>query len=101
VKVKTFVIEWQIGINNYKYTKTKWTILPSNLLSGSPPPSPPPLPCVTDSVWLGGGGGVEFCWRPYSAEAEFLDVIGTKVSWILLLAIHSHLYSFALRFLSL
>jgi hypothetical protein len=33
----------------------------------------PPLPKVkvqyvyTDSVWLGGGGGVEFCWRPYSA----------------------------------
>jgi hypothetical protein len=23
VKVKTFVIEWQHGINNYKYTKTK------------------------------------------------------------------------------
>jgi hypothetical protein len=35
---------------------------------------PPPLPCVkaqstvfVDSVWLGGSGGVESCWRPYSA----------------------------------
>ncbi len=27
----------------------------------------------------------------YSAEAEFLDVIGTKVLWVFLLAIHSHL----------
>jgi hypothetical protein len=46
-------------------------LLPPNLLSDSTPPTP--LPCVkvqfifTDSVWLGGGGGVESCWRPYSA----------------------------------
>jgi hypothetical protein len=31
-------------------------------------------------------------------EAEFLDKIQTKVLRIFLLAIHSHLYSFALRF---
>jgi hypothetical protein len=32
-------------------------------------------------------------------EAEFLDEIQTKVFRVFLLAIHSHLYSFALRFL--
>ncbi len=31
-------------------------------------------------------------------EAEFLDKIQTKVLIVLLLAIHSYLYSFALRF---
>jgi hypothetical protein len=35
------------------------------------------------------------------SEAEFLDEIQTKVSRVFLLAIHSHLYSFALRFLFL
>jgi hypothetical protein len=35
------------------------------------------------------------------AEAEFLDEIQTKVFSVFLLAIHSHLYSFALRFLVL
>jgi hypothetical protein len=34
-------------------------------------------------------------------EAEFLDEIQTKVSRVFLLAIHSHLYSFALRFIFL
>jgi hypothetical protein len=34
-------------------------------------------------------------------EAEFLDEINTEVFRIFLLAIHSHLYSFALRFLFL
>ncbi len=33
------------------------------------------------------------------AEAEFLDEIQTKVLRVFLFAIHSHLYSFALRFL--
>jgi hypothetical protein len=32
-------------------------------------------------------------------EAEFLDEIQTKVIRVFLLAIHSHIYSFALRFL--
>ncbi len=32
-------------------------------------------------------------------EAEFLDEIQTKVLRVFLLAIHSHLYSFSLRFL--
>jgi hypothetical protein len=32
-------------------------------------------------------------------EAEFLDEIQTKVLRVFLLAIHSYLYSFALRFL--
>ena len=36
-----------------------------------------------------------------SPEAEFLDVIGTKVLRVFLLAMHSHLYSFALRFIFL
>ena len=35
------------------------------------------------------------------AEAEFLDEIQTKVFRVFLLAIHSHLYSFALRFIFL
>ncbi len=34
-------------------------------------------------------------------EAEFLDEIQTKVLRVFLLAIHSHLYSFALRFMFL
>ncbi len=34
-----------------------------------------------------------------SAEAEFLEKIQKKVLRVFLLAIHSHLYSFALRFL--
>jgi hypothetical protein len=34
-------------------------------------------------------------------EAEFLDEIQTKVSRVFLLAIHRHLYSFALRFIFL
>jgi hypothetical protein len=42
------------------------------------------------------------CWvtllQPAS-QAEFLDKIRTKVFRVFLLAIHSHLYSFALRFL--
>jgi hypothetical protein len=36
-----------------------------------------------------------------SPEAEFLDEIQTKVLKVFLLAIQSHLYSFALRFLFL
>jgi hypothetical protein len=35
------------------------------------------------------------------SEAEFLDEIQTKILRVFLLAIHSHLYSFALRFLFL
>ncbi len=35
------------------------------------------------------------------AEVEFLDEIQTKVLRVLLLAIHSHLYNFVLRFLFL
>jgi hypothetical protein len=38
-----------------------------------------------------------FCLR--QPEAEFLDEIQTRVFRVFLLAIHSHLYSFALRFL--
>jgi hypothetical protein len=37
----------------------------------------------------------------YPAEAEFFDEIQTKVFRVFLLAIQSHLYSFALRFLFL
>ncbi len=36
-----------------------------------------------------------------TTEAEFLDEIQTKVLRVFLFAIHSHLYSFALRFLFL
>jgi hypothetical protein len=36
-----------------------------------------------------------------STEAEFLDEIQTKVLRVFLIAIHSHLYIFALRFLFL
>jgi hypothetical protein len=51
-----------------------------------------------------------FCIDPVSrtgtslmagTETEFLDEIQTKVLRAFLLAIHSHLYSFALRFLFL
>jgi hypothetical protein len=38
---------------------------------------------------------------PLGSEAEFLGEIQTKVLRVFLLAIHSHLYSFALRFLFL
>ncbi len=83
------------GLINYKDTKTEcrlywclrefkrysqscWYFRPSfvnccpsssNLLSGStlPPPSLCQSTVYTDSVWLGGGGGVESCWRSYSA----------------------------------
>jgi hypothetical protein len=34
----------------------------------------------------------------YQSEAEFLDEIQTNVMRVFILAIHSHLYSFALRF---
>ncbi len=75
------------GLNNYKDTKTKcrlyWCLIefidwrdshsywyfrpsfvnycPSNFLFSLPPPPLPPFPkskVYTDSVWLGGGGGV-------------------------------------------
>jgi hypothetical protein len=36
-----------------------------------------------------------------TVEAEFLDIIQTKVERVFLLAIHSHFYSYALRFLFL
>jgi hypothetical protein len=42
-----------------------------------------------------------YCTYIYSTEAEFLDEIQTKVLRVFLLAIRSHLYSFALRFLFL
>ncbi len=42
-----------------------------------------------------GGGGLAI----YSTEAEFLDEIQTKVLRVFLLAIQSHLYIFALRFI--
>jgi hypothetical protein len=54
-------------------------------------PSPP-------STSKGGGGGDE---KAGCTEAEFLDEIQTKDLRIFLLAIQSHLYSFALRFLFL
>jgi hypothetical protein len=38
---------------------------------------------------------------PRGSEAEFLEEIQTKVFRVFLLAIHSHLYSFALRFIFL
>jgi hypothetical protein len=38
---------------------------------------------------------------PSSPKAEFLDDIQTKVLRVFLLAIHSHLYSFAFRFIFL
>ncbi len=53
---------------------------------------PPMIP--TTSWWIGGSGGL-------SPEAEFLDDIQTKFLRVFLLAVQSHLYSFALRFLFL
>ncbi len=40
-----------------------------------------------------------FCLLFLITEAEFLDEIQTKVLRVFLLAIQSHLYSFALRFI--
>ncbi len=37
------------------------------------------------------------CYEKPLSEAEFLDQIQTEISRVFLLAIHSHLYSFALR----
>jgi hypothetical protein len=39
------------------------------------------------------------CVNRVGAEGVFLDEIQTKVLRVFLFAIHSHLYSFALRFL--
>ncbi len=83
------------GLINYKDNKTKYKIssllvfnwvyrleihsvmlvfstqlqyCPSHLLSDSPTPlSKVKLQNNTDNVRLGGAGGVELCWRPYSA----------------------------------
>ncbi len=49
--------------------------------------------------WYSWLWSMDFCWA--HTEAEFLDEIQTKVLRVFLLAIHSHLYSFALRFLFL
>jgi hypothetical protein len=38
---------------------------------------------------------------PETSESEFLDEIQTKVLRVFLLALHSHLYRFALRFFKL
>ena len=46
------------------------------------------------NVFMEGGGGLN-SW----SEAEFLEEIQTKIFRVFLLAIHSHLYSFALRLL--
>ncbi len=43
--------------------------------------------------------GLLHYYRLQSAEAVFLNEIQTRVLEVFLLAIHSHLYSFALRFL--
>jgi hypothetical protein len=59
-----------------KYSTQFVNCCPSNLLSGStlPPPLPPSLcqskyssPIYRQCVAGKGGGGVESCWRPYSA----------------------------------
>jgi hypothetical protein len=41
------------------------------------------------------------CFDYPRPEAEFLDEIQTKVLRVFILAIHSHLYSFVLRFIFL
>jgi hypothetical protein len=43
----------------------------------------------------------EYVTAQHCTEAEFLDEVQTKVFRVFLLTIHSHLYSFALRFLFL
>ncbi len=48
----------------------------------------------------GAGLGADLLYHVFSsAEAEFLDAIQTKVLKVFLLAMHSHLYSFALIFI--
>jgi hypothetical protein len=53
---------------------------PSNLLSGSPPPPLPPSQCKSKvyiySVWLGGVGGAEMCWR--HILQEYITVFLTR-----------------------
>ncbi len=56
---------------------------------------------------VAGGGGIKTTenkihwphWNSRTLEAEFLDKIQTKVLRVFLLAVHSHLYSFAKSFL--
>jgi hypothetical protein len=40
----------------------------------------------------GTGGAKISASHPFNIEAEFLEVIGTKILRVLLFAIHSHLY---------
>ncbi len=63
------------------------------------PPSPPPALCRVQ--YIPTQSALFFLLLSISREAEFLDEIQTKVLRVFLLAIHSHLYSFALRFLFL
>ncbi len=56
------------GLINYKDTKNKMSSFKKVTCKGTLPP--PPSLCqstvYTGSVWLGGDGVVELCWRPYS-----------------------------------
>ncbi len=56
---------------------------------------PPSWPGCQNSCFLTGNSELKF------PEAEILDEIETKILRVFLLAIHSHLFSFALRFLFL
>jgi hypothetical protein len=81
-KTKCCLYRCSIEFIDWRYSKSSqscWYFLhsfvnycPSHLLSGSTPPPLPPSQSqstvYTDSVRLGGGGGVELCWRPYSAK---------------------------------
>ncbi len=65
-------INWRYSQSCWYFRPLLWTIAP--LPSPWPPPPLPPSQSkrtvYTDSVWLwagGGMGGVELCWRPYSA----------------------------------
>jgi hypothetical protein len=56
-----------ISLSEWRLEIQLWT-LPFSLVQVSPyPPSLCQSTVYTDSVWLGGGGGVESYWRSYSA----------------------------------
>jgi hypothetical protein len=56
-------IDWRYSQSCWNFRPSFVNYCPSNLLSGSPPPSQSQRTVYTDSVWLGGdgGGGVLSC----------------------------------------
>jgi hypothetical protein len=75
------------GLKIRQYQKRQWLLLKSQGFRGGVGPILDPVSRTGTSLMAG-------------TEAEFLDEIQTKVLRAFLHAIHRHIYSFALRFLS-